>query len=58
MGDGEEDDPDDDDDLSSRSVKKRGLDGKLKPPQDLTNVRAIIVSIPINLHFRLVGIQF
>jgi hypothetical protein len=41
MGDGDDDDQDEDDDLPSRSLKKRGLDGKLKPSQDLTNVRAV-----------------
>ena len=47
MGDGEEDDQDDDDDLPSRSLKKRGLDGKLKSPQDLASVRGVTDSNPI-----------
>lgn len=38
MGDGDDDDQDDDDD-PPRSLKKRGLDGKLKSPQDLASVR-------------------
>ena len=50
MGDGDDDDQDDDDDLPSRSVKKRGLDGKLKPSQDLANVRGVTPSNPINPH--------
>jgi hypothetical protein len=41
IGDVDDDDQDDDDDLPSRSLKKRGLDGKLKPTQDLTNVRGV-----------------
>ena len=49
MGDGEDDDPDDEDDLPSRSLKKRGLDGKLKSPQDLASVRAFTTSNPIHL---------
>jgi hypothetical protein len=42
MGDGEDDDPDDDDD-PPRSMKKRGLDGKLKSPQDLASVCGVTI---------------
>ena len=41
LDDDDGDDDDDNDDLQSRSVKKRGLDGKLKSPQDLANVRGV-----------------
>ena len=60
MGDGDDDDQDEDDDLPSRSVKKRGLDGKLKPSQDLANVRGVTASIPINPHIYFLpdGLQF
>ena len=50
MGDGDDDDQDDDDDLPSRSLKKRGLDGKLKPSQDLASVCGVNASKLINLH--------
>ena len=43
LDDGDDDDADEDEDLS-RSVKKRGLDGKLKSPQDLANVRGVTAS--------------
>ena len=37
MGDGDDDEQDEDDDIPSRSMRKRGPDGKLKPGQDLIN---------------------
>ena len=50
MGDGDDDDQDDDDEPPSRSaVKKRGLDGKLKSPQDLASVSGV-PEILFNLH--------
>ena len=41
-------------------MKKRGLDGKLKPPQDLANVRGVAVPNPINPHINFIpdGLRF
>jgi hypothetical protein len=47
--DGDEEDQDDEDDLPSRSVRKRGPDGKLKP--DMVNtVRGFTAPDPGNPH--------